>query len=152
MDLHVTVQHDHSVLLVSGAVDTTSVPRLRARILALLAQQQGDVLLDMRQAGPVSDHLAVALTAARVRAEDGHQYVVVIDDPDGATASGLRRKGLHTRIPVHSCPAEAVAGLREDRRARARRWTQDRPAAPDPRPGPADTAAGDGVGAPRPAR
>jgi hypothetical protein len=39
-------------------------------------------------------------------------HVAVIDNPDGATADGLRQKGLHCRIPVHGSAEDAMAGGR----------------------------------------
>jgi hypothetical protein len=121
MQIHLHVHDGHCVLSVSGSVGTVDVPGVRARMLAVLNEHDGDLLVDMRQAGPVSDHLAGALTAAYTRAKDSGRYVVVIDDARGATAACLRRQRMHMRIPMHRDSADALSGLRGSRDAEARR-------------------------------
>lgn len=127
MNLALSVQDNESVLAVSGDVD---VPGLRSCILAVLDQNRGDVLLDMRQASPVSDDLMAALAAVRSHAKHLHHRIVVVDAPDGGTGEGLRRHGMHIRIPIYLDPACATAGLQADRDARARLRAAGRPMMP----------------------
>jgi hypothetical protein len=131
MQIHVHVHDGHCLLSVSGTVGTVDVPRLRAEILAVLNEHDGDLLVDMRQAGRVSDHLPAALTAAATRAKDRDQYVVVIDDAQGATAAGLRRQRMHLKLSVYRDSADALSGLQGDRDAAARRRTGAGPTASD---------------------
>jgi hypothetical protein len=144
MHLELSV-HDHeSLFTVTGSVDTVDVPRLRGHILEAL-DEDGDVLLDMRRAGPVSDHLMAALTAARSRAKHLRHRVVVVDDDDGPTAGSLRRHGMQFRIPIYRLPADATAGLRADRAARARLTLGGSAAPPDAPDDPADDERADDV-------
>jgi hypothetical protein len=132
--------HDHeSVLAVIGPVDAVDVPLLNDHIMARLDQNQGDLLLDMRQAGPVTDVLMTALDAARTRAKHLRHRVVVVDTHDGATAKALRRRGMHFRIPVYLDLPAASAGLEADRTARTRRAVGGR-VQPADAPGPTHEA------------
>ena len=133
MHLALSVHDSDSLLTVTGDVETVDVPILRGRILDALEANLGDVLLDMREAGTVSDQLMVALTAARARAKHLRHRIVVVDSVEGATTGSLRRLGMQFRIPIYRDPEAAVLGLRADREVRAR-------------------LAGDGPPAPRPAR
>jgi hypothetical protein len=123
MQIHAHVHDDHCLLSVSGVVGTVDVARLRGEIMDVL-RRAGDLLLDMRQAGPVSDHLRPALAAATARARDQDRRVIVIDNALGATAACLRRQGMHLRIPIYRDPETALGSLREGRDAVPRRWVR----------------------------
>lgn len=120
MKISLSARDHESVLAVTGPVDAVDVPLLNDRILATLDQNQGDVLLDMREADPVSDVLMRALTGARSRAKHLRHRIVVVDTLDGATARSLRRHGMHFRIPIYLDLPAASAGLHADRTARTR--------------------------------
>ena len=143
MQLSLSV-HDHETLLtVSGNVEAEDVSQLRGTLLDAIDEGGTDVLLDMRAAGPVDELLLPALTAARARAKHLRRRIVVIDAAEGATSCDLRRTGLQFRIPIYGDPADATAGLRADRAARARLAAG---LAPEDAPGTADGAA-DGAAA-----
>lgn len=120
MQLVLSVHNTECLLTVSGSVDATDMPRLRSGVLDVLDNNRGDVLLDMRQAGPVHGLLTAALAAARSRAKNLRQRIVVIDRLDGAAAGNLRQHGMQRRIPIYPDPPAAAAGLRAARAARAR--------------------------------
>lgn len=135
MKITLSARDTESVLAVTGPVEAVDVPLLNDRILATLDQNQGDVLLDMRQADPVSDVLMTALNGARSRAKLLRHRIVVVDTLDGATARSLRSHGMHFRIPIYLDLPTASAGLHADRTARTRLPLGDRvqPAeAPEP--------------------
>lgn len=142
MNLELSVHDDQSLLTVSGSVDIVDVPRLRDRIQSVLEEHRGDVLLDMRQALPVSDQLMSALTSARTLAKHLGRRLVVIDDIEGVTAGDLRRHGMHFRIPIYQDPADATAGLRADRDARERLQVFGRTVLPDTPPADTPPASG----------
>jgi hypothetical protein len=123
MEFDLRVDRDHCVLVVSGSISTVDVPRVRGRILDLFGECDGDLLLDLRRAGPVCDHLVAALAAGRTRAKLHGRNLVVIDDSEGAVTASLRRQKMHFRIPIYGDPDAALAGVRGDRRA----LDEDRP-------------------------
>jgi hypothetical protein len=70
----------------------------------VLDHNRGDVLLDMRQAGPVHGLLTAALAAAVSRARNLGHRIVVIDRLGGAAAGNLRRYGPQGPIPIYPDP------------------------------------------------
>lgn len=121
MGLTTSVQGTDSVVAISGRVHDSDVSDLRAGVLDVLDRNRGDLLLDMRAAGPVDDALLIpALVAVRTPAKYLHHRIVVIDDADGKTASSLRRLGMHFRFAVYPDADSASAGPADDRATRDR--------------------------------
>lgn len=114
------------VLSLSGRIGSAQVPELGALLLAAVDRADGDVLIDTHRVTAFDDSDLVALTTARKRAKFRRNRIVVLDGENGVVAAGLRRSGMHIRMPV--CPDAATASghLAADRAARAARAARAR--------------------------
>ena len=95
------------VLTVGGEVDLATAPQLRAKLVALVEDGAGSVVVDLTPVAFMDSTGLQALLAGRKRAHARGRSIRLVC-PEGQVLRVLRLTGVATVFPVYDSLAEAV--------------------------------------------
>jgi anti-sigma B factor antagonist len=113
--LSLTVHPDGhgAVLTVAGEVDLATAPQLQAKLVDLVDDGVGGVVVDLTPVAFMDSTGLGVLLAAHRRAQAGGPAIRLVC-PEGPVLRVLRLTGLVQILPVHSSLAEAVGAQDAD--------------------------------------
>jgi anti-sigma B factor antagonist len=113
--LTLTVHRDGhgTVLTVGGEVDLATAPQLHSRLVDLVDDGTGSVVVDLTQVAFMDSTGLGVLLAAHRRARAGGPTIRLVC-PQGPVLRVLRLTGLVPALPVHRSLAEAVGAQHAD--------------------------------------